>query len=79
MVSVPARRQQVGYGPGAWPLGAAGLHAVLSGAIGVGVSQPEGREYGGSREVHSGIRRCLCWAQPRTTSTTWDRPGSVIS
>ena len=29
---------------GAWPLGAAGLHAVLSGAIGVAVSQPEGRE-----------------------------------
>ena len=32
-----------GVWPGAWPLGAAGLHAVLSGAIGVGVSQPEGR------------------------------------
>ena len=29
-----------GVWPGAWPLGAAGLHAVLSRAIGVGVSQP---------------------------------------
>ena len=29
MVSVPARRQQVAYAPGAWPVAAAGLHAVL--------------------------------------------------
>ena len=44
MVSVPARRQQVPYGPGAWALGAAGLHAVFGSAINVEVSQPQGDE-----------------------------------
>jgi len=43
MVSVPARRQQVGMA-GSVASRRGGLHAVLSGAIGVGVSQPRGRE-----------------------------------
>ena len=44
MVSVPARRQQVAYGRGRGLSARRTCTLLLSGAIGVGVSQPEGRE-----------------------------------